>query len=186
MIKGKIVAKKREQTQKSVGNLSPERIACDDAIAARYEGNPSPRELYKRGDIDQEAYDRISRLRTAGPPARPFGDLIAALRAERERQGLSLGDVAGRSGMDRAAIHKLEIGLNKNPTAETLTRYAEALGKRIGWAVADRIEGPPAAPAKARGRGKTPGEGQTGTQKAAKRAAATKAFSSKAKKKEPT
>jgi hypothetical protein len=139
------MANKREQTRKAAGNLIPEWIAHDDAIAARYEGGPSPRELYKRGDIDQEAYDRISRLRAAGPLDRPFGGLIAALRTERERQGLSLTDVAGRSGMDRAAVHKLEIGLNKNPTAETLTRYADALGKQIEWTVTDRTEDPPAA-----------------------------------------
>ena len=139
------MASKREQTRRPAANLIPERIARDDAIAARYEGDPSPRELYKRGDIDQEGYGRISRLRAAGPADRPFGGLIAALRTERERQGLSLTDVAGRSGMDRAAVHKLEIGLNKNPTADTLTRYAGALGKRIEWTVTDRTEGPPAA-----------------------------------------
>jgi Helix-turn-helix domain len=144
MIEGETVAKNREQTPQPVGDLSPERIARDDAIEAQCAGNPSLREQYERGDFDQEAYDRLCRLRATGPPARPFGDLIAALRAERERQGLSLADIAGRSGMDRAAVHKLEIGLNKNPTAETLNRYVGALGKRIEWAVTDRIEGPPA------------------------------------------
>ena len=69
----------------------------------------------------------------SGPPARPFRELIAALRAERERQGLSLADLAKRTGMDRAAIHKLEIGLNSNPTYATLTRYAHALDARIEW-----------------------------------------------------
>ena len=44
--------------------------------------------------------------------------------------------------MDRAAVHKLEIGLNKNPTAETLDRYAGAMGKRIVWAVKDRADRP--------------------------------------------
>ena len=63
----------------------------------------------------------------SGPPARPFRELIGALRAERERQELSLADLAKRTGMDRAAIHKLEIGLNSNPTYATLTRYAQAL-----------------------------------------------------------
>jgi len=72
-------------------------------------------------------------VRASGPPARPFRELIAALRAERERQSLSLADVAERTGMDRAAIHKLEIGLNSNPTHATLTRYASALGSRIEW-----------------------------------------------------
>ena len=143
------LAGKSKQARKPVGDLSAERIDRDAAVEAQYAGNPSLRAMYERGDFDREAYERLTALKAAGPPGRPFGDLIAALRAERERQGLSLADVAGRSGMDRAAIHKLEIGLNKNPTAETLSRYAEALGKRIGWAMTDRIEGPPAAVAKA-------------------------------------
>ena len=72
-------------------------------------------------------------MRASGPRVRPFRQLIAALRAERERQGLSLADLAKRTGMDRAAIHKLEIGLNSNPTYATLTRYATALGTGIEW-----------------------------------------------------
>lgn len=177
--------KKHDRTGTALGDLTPERIARDDAIAARYEGDPSPRELYRRGDVDQEAYDRISRLRAAGPPDRPFGGLIAALRAERERQGLSLTDVAGRSGMDRAAVHKLEIGLNKNPTAETLTRYAGALGKRIEWAVTDGVEGPPAGAGESLGSSAT--VGQTVGRKAAPPKAATRVSRlGSAKKKQPT
>ena len=64
---------------------------------------------------------------------RPFQPLISALRTERERQRLSLTKVAELSGIDRAAIHKLEIGLNNNPTCATLARYAEAFGARIRW-----------------------------------------------------
>ena len=79
--------------------------------------------------------DRMSEssASAAAAPARPFRELITALRAERERQGLSLAEVAQRTGMDRAAIHKLEIGLNSNPTYATLTRYATALNARIEW-----------------------------------------------------
>jgi transcriptional regulator with XRE-family HTH domain len=52
---------------------------------------------------------------------------------------LSLADLAKRTGMDRAAIHKLEIGLNSNPTYATLTRYSQALGARIEWKLKRRI-----------------------------------------------
>jgi DNA-binding phage protein len=110
-----------------------DRIARDEAIASSYRSRPSPRALAQSGQIDQQACEQAERVRASGPPARPFRELIAALRAERERQGLSLADVAERSGMDRAAIHKLEIGLNANPTYATLTRYASALGTRIEW-----------------------------------------------------
>ena len=118
--------------------LTPGRVKRDSAIEAKYESKPSLRELHERGDLDREAYERVKRRRDEGPPDRPFRELIAALRTERERQGLSLAGVARRSGMDRAAIHKLEIGLNKNPTFATLARYADALGKRVEMVIKDK------------------------------------------------
>jgi DNA-binding phage protein len=113
----------------------------DDAIQERYRLRPSLRELYESGQIDREAYEKASRLRTGGPPDQPFHELIATLRAERERQGLSLTEIAERTGIDRAAIHKLEIGLNKNPTCATLARYADALGARIQWNLERKDQG---------------------------------------------
>jgi hypothetical protein len=118
--------------------LTRARVARDSAIEAKYQGNPSPRELHGRGDLDQEAYERVEQGRAEGAPDRPFRALINALRKEREQQGLSLADVARRSGMDRAAIHKLEIGLNKNPTFATLARYADSLGKRIEMVIKEK------------------------------------------------
>ena len=60
-------------------------------------------------------------------------DVLTALRRERERLGLSLTDVAERSGIERSAISKLETGKVMNPTVSTLQRYAEALHQRITW-----------------------------------------------------
>jgi ribosome-binding protein aMBF1 (putative translation factor) len=70
----------------------------------------------------------------------PVGDpeLIAALaglRRERERQGLSLTDMAERTGIDRATISKLETGKLANPTVGTLRTYARALGRRLIWSL---------------------------------------------------
>ena len=53
------------------------------------------------------------------------------LRPLREGAGLSLSDMATRTGMDRAAIHKLESGVHANPTISTISRYLRALGKRL-------------------------------------------------------
>jgi transcriptional regulator with XRE-family HTH domain len=128
------MTRKRREAQ-GVVDMTPERIAREDAIEALYSDNPSLRALNERGQIDQGAYEQARRLRDAGPAERPFTALIAALRAERERQALSLADIAERTGMDRAAIHKLEIGLNKNPTYATLSRYADALGMHVSWAL---------------------------------------------------
>ncbi|NQT39918.1 MAG: helix-turn-helix transcriptional regulator [Planctomycetes bacterium] len=57
------------------------------------------------------------------------------LKKQREQTGLSLADVAQRSGMDRAAISRLENGVQVNPTVDTLYRYASAIGAQIGFSV---------------------------------------------------
>src|SRR5947207_1327521 len=62
---------------------------------------------------------------------------LAALRAERERHGLSLGDVAERTGMDKSMLSRLETGKIPNPTLSTLRAYAEALGKKLVWSTED-------------------------------------------------
>jgi transcriptional regulator with XRE-family HTH domain len=56
---------------------------------------------------------------------------FAALKALREQQGLSISDMADRTGMDRAMISRLENGQADNPTLATVSRYAQALGKRV-------------------------------------------------------
>ncbi len=58
-------------------------------------------------------------------------DAFKALKAERQSQGLSLSDIERRSGIGRAALSRLENETEPNPTVTTLTRYAEALGKRL-------------------------------------------------------
>ena len=39
--------------------------------------------------------------------------------------------------MDRAMISRLENGQVDNPTVATVTRYAKALGKRVGVSLVD-------------------------------------------------
>ena len=53
------------------------------------------------------------------------------LRREREARGLSLGDVAERSGIDKSRLSKLENDPHSNPTLATLTRIASALGVKL-------------------------------------------------------
>ncbi len=71
----------------------------------------------------------------------PICHVIAALRAERERQGLSLADVSERTGIDRAAISRLENNEEGNPTINTLQRYAAAMGKQVIVLLADTPAG---------------------------------------------
>ena len=63
--------------------------------------------------------------------------MVATLRTERERQGLSLADIAARTGMDRSMVSRLELGKIPNPTYQTLRSYAHALGKQLGWALGE-------------------------------------------------
>jgi ribosome-binding protein aMBF1 (putative translation factor) len=60
------------------------------------------------------------------------------LRAERQEQGLSLADVHEKSGINRAAICRLENLVDANPTVATLDRMAAALGKKLVIALRDR------------------------------------------------
>jgi ribosome-binding protein aMBF1 (putative translation factor) len=62
---------------------------------------------------------------------------LQALKREREQCGLSIADVAERSGLDRAVVSRLENGKQDNPTVATLMRYAAAVGKRFLWSYED-------------------------------------------------
>jgi hypothetical protein len=73
-------------------------------------------------------------------PAKPDGSLlrlVAALRAERERQGLSLADVSGRAGLDEATLLRLDRGIDANPAYLAIRKYARALGKLLDWRLED-------------------------------------------------
>jgi DNA-binding phage protein len=79
-------------------------------------------------EIKERALATLGALKKKGTPIR---HVIAALRAERERQGLSLADLNERTGIDRAALSRLENNEEGNPTISTLERYAAAVGKQI-------------------------------------------------------
>jgi DNA-binding Xre family transcriptional regulator len=53
--------------------------------------------------------------------------ILAKLRSQRELQGLSLADVARRTGMTRSNLCRLEQN-GENVKLETLDRYASAIG----------------------------------------------------------
>jgi DNA-binding phage protein len=65
-------------------------------------------------------------------------DALRLLREERVRQGLSLADIQDRTGIERPNLCRLENEGSSNPTVATLTRYAEALGKRLVIVLADQ------------------------------------------------
>lgn len=72
--------------------------------------------------------------------------LAQALRQFRGDAGLSLRDLAERSGINRGAISRLESGERVQPRAETLKRLAAALGiptedlyAAAGWKVPNEL-----------------------------------------------
>lgn len=79
-------------------------------------------------EIRKRAKERLALLKREGTPLR---QVLSALRAERERQGLTLADISERTGIDRAALSRLENNEDANPTLSTLDRYAEAVGKQM-------------------------------------------------------
>lgn len=106
---------------------TPEDRARLQAIREKFQREkPSLKRLVESGDA---------------PPPMPLGTyldiqvLLNRLKKEREAAGLSLADVAERTGMDRAAISRLENGHTPNPTVDTLLRYTAALGKSIVWSI---------------------------------------------------
>lgn len=53
------------------------------------------------------------------------------LKDFREVAGISQEELARKSGVSRVTISMLETGAQKNITASTLSKLAEALGKKI-------------------------------------------------------
>ena len=103
---------------------TPEQQAELEQVRRQFADHPSREELIRRGDIDPErslnAEARLALLQA-----------LVELKRLRSERGLGLADLAERSGLDRAAISRLESGKNPNPTFETLARYAAALGVRV-------------------------------------------------------
>ena len=60
-------------------------------------------------------------------PSPPLATIAAALRAERERAGISLAELARRAGVAKSTLSQLEAGTG-NPSIETLWSLGVALG----------------------------------------------------------
>ncbi len=101
-----------------------EEVAEEEQVRATFRDRPSLQSLIDRGEIDPE------RIMTLAAEESLLKGLIELKRARQDR-GLSLSEVSRRSGIDLASLSRLEAGKNPNPTFETLSRYADALGLRL-------------------------------------------------------
>jgi ribosome-binding protein aMBF1 (putative translation factor) len=99
-----------ELNRKAWERLTPEQKAAVEAIRAEH---ATPEYRAEEARIREE-------VRKEFPPLtadEPLLEVLAALRRERERQGLSLTDIMERTRIDRATINKLENGKIPNPTS---------------------------------------------------------------------
>lgn len=84
--------------------------------------HPSPEELIASGEgVNFDLHGEYRELR-------PF---VEQIKRAREAAGLTLAEVSRRCGIDQPALSRLENGHNKNPTLDTLWRYAAAVGRRL-------------------------------------------------------
>jgi len=111
---------------------TPEKEAAERVLRERFQKErPSLQDLVESGDVPQ--------VLTMGV----YWELrktFAVLKVLREAQGLSITDLAERTGMDRAMISRLENGQLDNPTIATMSRYAKALGKRVVVSLVDAAD----------------------------------------------
>jgi DNA-binding phage protein len=90
-----------------------------------------------REQVDAELPELIARHHDRTEALEALESLLPQLKAAREAKGLSLSDVTRLTGMDRSALSRLETGQRENPTIDTLIRFAEAVGKRLIFTLAD-------------------------------------------------
>lgn len=110
---------------------SPDERAREKAIRDRLqETKPSLDALIQSGECDPDA------VMTMGMYF-DFQRAIQGLKQDRKRSGISIVEVAEKSGLDRAVVSRLENGKQDNPTVSTLMRYAAAIGKRFLWSFED-------------------------------------------------
>ena len=122
------------RTRQALEALPPEQRAAAEAAITQ----SAARRATPEGQAEEE--EVIRKVRQEFPPLSIDPELakaLSALRAERERQGLSLSDISERTGIDRATLSKLETGKVANPTVGTLRTLARALSKRLSWSLVD-------------------------------------------------
>jgi transcriptional regulator with XRE-family HTH domain len=121
-------------------NRTPEEAARLREDRDRYQRErPTPQQLLAEGG--HKDFVKLGELLT-------LHQTLGWLKQERERQNLTLAEISKRTGIDQAALSRLETGKNSNPTHDTLNRVAAALGKTIRWSFQD-AEQTPQSPATA-------------------------------------
>jgi DNA-binding phage protein len=116
------------------GPRSAEEIGDEQSTRKQFRHRPSVETLTQNGEVDPEG------IMTLAAEESLLKGLVE-LRRAREARGLSLSVIARKSGIDLASLSRLESGKNPNPTFETVSRYADALGLRLELSLIE-IESP--------------------------------------------
>jgi DNA-binding XRE family transcriptional regulator len=91
-----------------------------------------------RREIEREKSELIARGRVAKQRHARLREAVGALKAAREALGLSLTEMKARTGIEKGNLSRLENAPNPNPTIDTLTRYADAVGKEVVITLVDK------------------------------------------------
>ncbi len=105
MIPERITKQLGDRAERVMGRLPEEKRAEHDRAIAQ---------------VEEELRDRIKR-------ASPSRVALMKLKLARLREGLSLGEIAEKAGIDRGNLSKLENNVD-NVEIETLSRLADVLG----------------------------------------------------------
>lgn len=97
--------------------------ARHQAIREKFKERPTIEELQARGEL-------------SGTPMKngayfAVRVLLHELKQARLAAGITLAEAADRSGIDATTLSKLENGRQRNPTADTIWRYARGVGKQL-------------------------------------------------------
>ena len=79
-------------------------------------------------DLQQRAKQKLA---AAMPQGVDIQQTIALLKAERLKKGLTLSALNESTGIDLATLVQFEESVDVDPTIAILTRYADAVGKKI-------------------------------------------------------
>ncbi len=93
-----------------------------------------------RRQIEREKPELIARGQAAKAKHARLREAVSELKATRMALGLSLADIGERAGIEKGNLSRLENARNPNPTIDTLTRYADAVGKEIVITLLDCLE----------------------------------------------
>ena len=84
-----------------------------------------------RRQIESEKEELIAFCRRAMARHTRLRNAVGILKSTREALGLTLADIKARTGIEKGNLSRLENASNPNPTIDTLTRYADAVGKEL-------------------------------------------------------